>query len=114
MASFYRKLAVAGIIWAILTPCILIIRELSDSRSMQLHVMAQNLHTLVPKEPTTNNIVTLPVDGVSNWATTLHGLAARNDFDTEELLAVIFASSVAIIVLSVCILKAKRDENIAV
>jgi hypothetical protein len=112
MKPFWRKLAVVGIIWAILMPAIIFFRELSDSRSMELHVMAQNLHVLVPKEPATDkSVVNLPVEGVSNWASTLHDLAVRNDSDIAMLGAVIMISSVAIIILSICILKTKRDER---
>ena len=113
MTQFYRRLAVAGIIWAILVPCILFLRELSDSRSMELHTMAYNLHVLIPKEPATNSTVTLPLAGISNWADTLYSLAVRDIHDTSVLLSVILASSGVIIVLAICILKAKRDEKIA-
>jgi hypothetical protein len=112
MKPFYKKLAVIGILWAVFIPSILFVRELCDSRSMQLHVMAQNLHVLIPKEPATDKaVVSLPVAGVSNWAHTLHDLAVRNDNDTEMLGAVIMISSVAIIILSICILNTKRDDK---
>jgi len=112
MNTFWRKLAVVGIIWAILTPAVLFFREVSDSRSMELHALAQNLHVLVPKVPTNDKaMVCLPVEGVSNWASTLHGLAVRNDSDTAMLGDVIMISSVTIIILSICILKTKRDET---
>jgi hypothetical protein len=114
MKLFWRKLAVIGILWAILMPTVLFYRELSDSRSMELHVMAQNLHVLIPKEPAADkSVVSLPVEGVSNWANKLHDLAVREDRDTRTLATVIMISSLAIIILSVCILKIERNENIA-
>ena len=76
--------------------------------------MAQNLHVLIPKEPAADkSVVSLPVEGVSNWANTLHNLAVREDRDTRTLATVIMISSVAIIIFSVCILKTERNENIA-
>jgi len=113
MTSFSRKIAAVGILWAIFAPCVLFVRELYDSRSVELHVMVQNLHSVLPKEPAGDkDIVSLPAQAISNWAGVLHNIAAREDADTKMLCAVIMISSVAIVILSICILKTKTNEKI--
>ena len=113
MKPFTRLLAAVAIIWALVTPVALFVQELRDGQAMKLEVMAQNLHSTLPKEPASNTAtVTLPVSGLSNWTGAMRELAMTEGRRSDTFAAVTMISSAAIIILSVCILRAtKRDEN---
>jgi hypothetical protein len=114
MKLLWRQFAGIGILWAILVPVFLLHQELRDGQSVQLDLMARNLHSLLPKEPTNDKtLVSLPAQGVSNWAGVMHDLAVTEDRHLEMLAVVTSISSITIIILSVCILRTKRDENTA-
>ncbi len=114
MKPFWRQFAGIGIVWAILMPVFLLHLELRDSQSIKLNLMAQNLHSSLPKEPASDKMfVSLPAQGVSNWADVIHDLAVTEDRHSEMFAVVTSISSIAIIILSVCILMNKRDGNTA-
>jgi hypothetical protein len=110
MKPLLRKFAIVGILWAILMPILLFWREINDGHSMMLHVMASNLK--LASNSASNGVVNIPTNGMSNWAGTIHDLAAAEGRRTDFFASVIGISSVIIIVLSVCALRiCKKDKN---
>jgi hypothetical protein len=113
MKPFTRVLAGVAIVWAFVMPGVLFVQELRDGQAMKLEVMAQNLHSALPKQPASDTAtVTLPASGVSNWAGVMRDLAVTEDRRLDTFAVTTLVSSVAIIILSVSILRvSKRDEN---
>ena len=110
MKPFWGKFAVAGILWAILIPLLLFRREIRDGQSMKLDVMASNMR--LASDSATNEFVSIPTNGIRNWAGVIHDLATTEDRRTNTFAIVTMVSSPIIIVLSVCTLRiCKKDGN---
>jgi hypothetical protein len=111
MKPLWRTFAVAGISWAILMPLILFWQEINDGPSVKLHLMASNLR--LASASATNGFVSIPVNGMSNWAGVVHNLATTEDRRTNKFAGITAISSAMIIVLAVCALRVrKKDRNL--
>jgi hypothetical protein len=105
----WRKFAVVGILWAILMPLILFWQEIQDGPSVKLHLLASNLR--LASASATNGLVTIPANGMSNWAVVVHDLATTEDRRTNKLAGITAISSTIIIVLSACASRVRREDK---
>jgi hypothetical protein len=110
-----KKLAVAAILWAILSPPLLGVMEFASGHDLprRLHLRAEVLRMELPKE-STGETALISVNSVSTTANIVDDIAnnleQRSKIDTIETII----SSVIIIILSICILSTyKRDAKSA-
>jgi hypothetical protein len=118
MKAFSKTFAVIALLWAIFSLPLLSVLTAANGvgpLTRLAHRSATDLRSVLPQEPLTDTtVVTLPAQGVSNsaaaldWAVdAIHKILALHTFQ-----AVI--SSVAIIILSICVLRTtKRDASTA-
>jgi hypothetical protein len=112
MNTFFKTFAVLAILWAIFTVTILpalVAAHGVGPMSRSAHHMARDLRTAVPEQPTNDvPLVTLPAQRVFNAAQLLDwaGDASQDVLSLQAFHSVI--SSVIIIILSICTLRACR------
>ena len=110
-------LATIALLWAIFNPLLLPALNAGTfyyhGMPGLLRIMAQDLRTALPKDPTSDTaLVSLPAQRVSKTADVMDEVAKDiNDPSPGEVFNMI--SSVAIVVLAICIfITCKRDENV--
>jgi len=117
MKTLSRTLAVIAILWAILSPPIFHVLASAHGRDLpwRLRITARDLGTTLPQKPASETaIISLPAQRVSNSVKMLDGFAEDIEQRSAIYAGETVISSVAIIILSVCILSAcKRDVNTA-
>ena len=106
-----KHLAVAAILWAILSPPLFSVMEISSGHDLprRLHLRAEVLRMELPKE-SSGETALIRVNSVSTTANIVDDIAnnleQRSKIDTIKTII----SSVIIIILSICILRMYRRD----
>jgi len=113
MKTFPKIFAVIALMWAVLSPPLLSVLDAANGigpMTRFAHRLAGDLSSVLPKEPLTDTtVVSLPAQRVSNAVAAL-------DWATEAIQKIVtlhtfytVISSVAIIILAICILRTSRQ-----
>jgi hypothetical protein len=115
MKTLYRLLAVLGIAWAVVIHPFLLLQAIADEQTRKVEALEAVTRNWMGPERVTNGVVSLSEDYARVYVQRTHEIAVAYHRRSTTYWVISWVSSVVIITLSFCVLKAgKKDEHKAV
>jgi hypothetical protein len=115
MKTLCRLFAFLGIAWAVLIHPFLFLQAMADQQTRRVEALSVVTSKWMGPDRVTNGVVSISEDDARTFVQRTHELAVADNRRTMTHWVISWVSSVVIIILSICVLKAgKKDEHKAV